>query len=635
MNDYDDARVPPIQVLLDELLDLRAAIVDESVPATQHIGQAHAFHRDSVTNLLHYLALRRRDLRPLQRLLAEQGLSSLGRAEAHVLATIDAVLSVLHRLAGRSWRPDTPGGPPIDFQAGQKLLCDHADAVLGSTPQERGVRIMVTMPDTAADDYRLVEDLLARGMDCIRINCAHDDPATWLRIIENLRRAEKTLGRSCRVAMDLGGPKLRTGPIEAGPAVVKLRPARDAFGHVTAPARIWLSTTDEPQESPSGAAPCLSVPAAWLARLAQGHRVKLTDARGSKRTLAVVEVLPHGCWLETEKTVYFTEGTTLRHDRPGAKGRNPTTRLTAVPSREGFIRLGNGERLVLTRDDAPGRAACRDDAGQVVSAATMGCTLPQIFDDVRQGESIYFDDGKIGGVIEDIDHDHMHILITQAPPGGTKLRADKGINLPDSALRLPALTGKDIEDLAFVVEHADIVQLSFPNSAEDVASLQEHIARLGDKRPAIVLKIETRRGFENLPEMLLMALRSPRCGVMIARGDLAVECGFERLAEVQEEILWICEAAHVPVVWATQVLETMAKEGIPSRAEVTDAAMAHRAECVMLNKGPYIIDAVRVLDDILRRMQGHQTKKQSMLRMLQLACDSSDSSHRRFGEAVA
>jgi pyruvate kinase len=118
--------------------------------------------------------------------------------------------------------------------------------------------------------------------------------------------------------------------------------------------------------------------------------------------------------------------------------------------------------------------------------------------------------------------------------------------------------------------------------------------------------------------MLLEAMKAPRCAVMIARGDLAVECGFERLAEVQEEILWLCEAAHVPVIWATQVLETLAREGLPSRAEVTDAAMAHRAECVMLNKGPYVLQAVRVLDDIVRRMHGHQAKKRSMLRQLNL-----------------
>src|SRR5262249_32773444 len=135
----------------------------------------------------------------------------------------------------------------------------------------------------------------------------------------------------------------------------------------------------------------------------------------------------------------------------------------------------------------------------------------------------------------------------------------------------------------------------------------------------IVLKIETQQGFENLPKLLLAAMRSRSVGVMIARGDLAVECGYQRLAEAQEEILWISEAAHVPVVWATQVLESLAKTGMPSRSEITDAAMGERAECVMLNKGPYVVEAVKTLDDILRRMQAHQEKKRSMLRKLGIA----------------
>ncbi len=146
---------------------------------------------------------------------------------------------------------------------------------------------------------------------------------------------------------------------------------------------------------------------------------------------------------------------------------------------------------------------------------------------------------------------------------GAKLVADKGINLPDSHLHLAAMTDKDRADLAFVANHADMVALSFVNTVEDVRALQELLAPLGDRQPAIVLKIETKRGFENLPAMLLEAMKAPRCGVMIARGDLAVECGFERLAEVQEEILWLCEAAHVPVIWATQVLESLAKDGLP------------------------------------------------------------------------
>ena len=135
----------------------------------------------------------------------------------------------------------------------------------------------------------------------------------------------------------------------------------------------------------------------------------------------------------------------------------------------------------------------------------------------------------------------------------------------------------------------------------------------------ILLKIETRAAFENLPRILLAALHSPPVGVMVARGDLAVEMGFERMAEVQEEILWLCEAAHIPVIWATQVLENLTKKGIPSRAEVTDAAMSARAECVMLNKGPHIVESVRFLGGIHERMKFHQEKKMAMLRKLSIS----------------
>ncbi|HEY7322860.1 MAG TPA: pyruvate kinase, partial [Candidatus Binatia bacterium] len=131
--------------------------------------------------------------------------------------------------------------------------------------------------------------------------------------------------------------------------------------------------------------------------------------------------------------------------------------------------------------------------------------------------------------------------------------------------------------------------------------------------------IETRHAVESLPHLLLAAMRSAAAGVMIARGDLAVECGYERTGELQEEIMWMAEAAHMPVIWATQVLENVAKTGQPSRAEITDAAMAERAECVMLNKGPYVVQAVQMLDDVLTRMQSHQTKKVSLLRPLNLA----------------
>jgi len=135
----------------------------------------------------------------------------------------------------------------------------------------------------------------------------------------------------------------------------------------------------------------------------------------------------------------------------------------------------------------------------------------------------------------------------------------------------------------------------------------------------VVLKIETQRAFRDLPRLLIAAMRHPSVAVMVARGDLGVEVGFERLSEVQEEILWLCEAAHVPVIWATQVLEGLAKGGAPTRAEVSDAVMSSRAECVMLNKGPMIVPTVAFLSDILARMAEHHDKRMSLLRRLSVS----------------
>jgi pyruvate kinase len=165
-----------------------------------------------------------------------------------------------------------------------------------------------------------------------------------------------------------------------------------------------------------------------------------------------------------------------------------------------------------------------------------------------------------------------------------------------------------------VAAHADLVAISFVRTAADIDHVLERLQQAGAADLGLLLKIETRQGFENLPSILMTAMRHPRLGVMIARGDLAVEVGFERLAEIPGQILALCEAAHVPTVWATQVLDTLARTGQPSRAEITDAAAAQRAECVMLNKGPHILDAIRTLDDILVRMSEVQYKSRTLMR---------------------
>jgi len=348
----------------------------------------------------------------------------------------------------------------------------------------------------------------------------------------------------------------------------------------------------------------------------EGDTVELRDARDRRRRLRVVKVVDGVVFTELDRTAYVIPGTALRFRHGDVLTER---RVGEVPSVEQALVLRVGDMLVLTPDSVAGRPAVSDARGHVLVPAQIGVTLAQVFEDVRPGEAIWFDDGRIGGCVQTVEPARITVAITHARPGGDKLRSEKGINVPDTHLRLDALTPKDLEDLAFIAKRADMVGYSFVRSEADVHRLQRRLEELNVGRLGIILKIETRQAFEALPSLMLACMKTGPFGVMIARGDLAIECGYERLAEVQEEILWIAEAAHAPVIWATQVLESLAKSGVPSRAEVTDAAMSERAECVMLNKGPFIRDAVRTLDDILRRMQAHQTKKRAMLRPLRLA----------------
>jgi pyruvate kinase len=586
----------------------------------QRLRDVQPGYAASSLNLLHYLALRQRDIRPLQEQLAAVGLSSLGRSEAHALRSVEQVLEVLHRLTGRPWQP-TVDATANTLDEGKRLLAAHSAALFGRVHAGRSTRIMVTMPSEAADDPELVRELVASGMDCMRINCAHDDTAAWARMITNLRAAESELGRHCLIEMDLAGPKLRTGPVEPGPSVVKWRPKRDVFGAVSVPARVWLATADQFHAGSDTSATRLPVPPSWVAALCVGDEVHLTDTRGRKRRLKVVAVEEGGAIVEGDRTVYVTTGTLLTQKRQSSEqgsGIDDSAPIGDLPHIEQAIALRSGDRLVLTRDLAPGHPATTDEDGRIVEPARIGCTLPEVFTAARPGEHIWLDDGKFGGIIKTVRPNEIDINIVHTPVGGALLRAEKGINLPDTRLSLPAMTEKDRTDLVFAAAHADMVALSFVQSEADIESFYHHLDALnpGAHRPGLVLKIETRSAFENLPELVLAAMQGTSVGIMIARGDLAVECGFERLAEVQEEILWLAEAAHLPVIWATQVLETEARTGQPTRAEVTDAAMGQRAECVMLNKGPFIVQAVQTLDDILRRMSSHQNKKRPMFRRL-------------------
>ncbi|HEY6878720.1 MAG TPA: pyruvate kinase [Polyangiales bacterium] len=583
-----------------QLQQLRAVLLESATLAAPQLRQVRGDLSASAINLVQYLALRQRDQRALQEQLSASGLSSLGRSESHALAQVDAVLGLLAQLLGE----ERPGSDEaISASQGQALLHEHAERLLGPSPRKRRQRVMVTLPSEAAASPEYVQALVAAGMDIARINSAHDDPAAWRAMARNVRHASARLDRRCLIAVDLAGPKLRTGAIEPGPEVIKLKPTRNVWGEVLHPARAWLTS------GPSALVPALPIRETFLDRLRVGDKLKLRDARGRRRKFVVESITDGAVEVSCDRTTYIRRGTRIH-------GADDAAMVGHLARCEQHILLKEGDLLALDRSGKPGHPARIHGASAL---ATISCEPEGVLDMIHEGESVWFDDGRIGGLVEQVEPGRTLVRITSARPEGEKLRSGKGINLPDGELPLPALTGEDRVALAFAVEAADLVQFSFVRTPEDVHGLQDALAELGRPDLPVVLTIETRQGFERLPELLLAAMRSGPPSVMIARGDLAVECGPSRLSELQEEILWLCEAAHVPVIWATQVLERLAKEGRPSRAEITDAAMGERAECVMLNKGRHLPLAVRTLDDILRRMRQHQQKKRSMLRALRVA----------------
>jgi pyruvate kinase len=368
-------------------------------------------------------------------------------------------------------------------------------AVFGPTDRQAAVALLITCPVEAADDPSFMLELARRRVEAVRINCAHDDPETWGRMLAHLRAAGASTGHKMKIFMDLAGPKIRTG-----------------------------------------------------------------ELRATKRK-----------------------------------------------------KVHEGDLLALTAVGGLDAVDCNE------IDFVVECTLSQVFAAARPGDRVFFDDGRLDAEIEAVNPSYLLARVSLADEKGVRLKSEKALNFPDTELDIPALTKADNDVLRFVADHADGIEFSFVQSAEDVRKLQEALAELrpDDWREMIlVLKIETARGVANLPEILVEAAGRQPTAMMIARGDLSVEIGFARTAEMQEELLWLAEAASVPAIWATQVLEKLVKTGTPTRGEMTDAAMAARAECVMLNKGAHLLQAVDQLRLLFDRMENHQHKKFSKLRRL-------------------
>ena len=478
-----DENLADLNELLCQLIKLREDVSRESGELLADWDQKSNVSEACPTalNLAEYLALRRHDLSALQVRLAAYGLSSLGRSEAKALVALDAIIATLRRLCGDDRRRLSTGGT---MRAGEEALNAECEIIFGKPHCDPRAGVMATLPSEAATDANLVTRLIEAGMDCARINCAHDDHEAWTSMIANIRAAEKLLGRSCRVLMDIAGPKCRVR-IRQRPRKIPALSRRSHFSGREAPIRPM--------------------------------------ARSRSR----------------------------RHFR-----KSSTRSMSAWRSGSTTARLA------------------RASSHKTKSKAEL-----EVFSARAKGE---------------------------------RLKPEKGMNFPTTESESPAADAKRLSQTSTSSRKMP-TSSAFPscNEPSDVELLQDHLAaRRGEAPPQpIVLKIETPLAVRNLPQLILQSLAHNPTAVMIARGDLAVELGFARLSEMQEEILWLCEAAHVPVIWATQVLDQFVQEGVLSRAETTDAAMAQRADCVMLNKGPYLPEGVAFLRDVLTRMDRHHVEE--------------------------
>ncbi len=650
-----------VRPLIEQLDDLLGQLDRVNADAADMLSGVHPDHRAGAENLLQYAHLRTIDIRELQNGLHDLGVTSLTTAESSVYGRLVIARTVLRALVGDE--VDTDVSKYIELDDAADLALDaNSDRLFGLEREGVPARIMVTLPSEAADDAELVLGFARAGMDVARINCAHEGPAAWRKMIANVKAAAEQVGRDIKLSMDLAGPKIRTGAVADGPRVGRARTTRDDAGTVLTTAKLWLTPRvvdlggpggpdrrDESRDGAVAAVPApvpqglpgrpplpLTVDAGWLENLQVGSEITLHDNRSAKRRFTVTHVEDGGVLAEGDRNAYIADGTLLRHDYE-------KTRATGVPPVARRLRFEVGDEMIITTETVESvPVECGGDVPR------LSCTLPEAVAALEVGQPVLFDDGSIAAEVVSVEeaagaegagddgdagvakHHEARLKVVRAKPGGQNLAGHKGINLPTTDLPVPALTEEDAEHLRFIAEHGDVAAVSFIRTPDDVAHVLGELEKIAAEHEAagdaelaertrnlgIVLKIETIPAFRNLPEIVVAGMRHANMGIMIARGDLAVELGFPRMGEVPGQILALAQAARMPTILGTQVLESLAKSGLPSRAEITDAAFALRAECVMLNKGPHITDAIGVLDHLAKKLGRSQRKNRIMLRRI-------------------
>ena len=577
----------------------------------------------SLDNLLCYLALREQNISELQIRLAEQGLATLAMSESNVLVSLERIL----RHFGIS-PINTSSLCKIDAESGRLFKLVRSRLIFGLMPKERKTHIMVTLDSSDIHQYELIEQLLENGMNIARINCAHNTAREWKLIVDTLRGVEEQVarmgkgieGRRCLILMDLGGPKIRTGPMElkvrpleiTSPKDIHGRPIRLVEGFLDSKAKETEILNLERATSSSFVIAVSKINSGGLGSLRIGQKITFNDAGdGRPRKLTVLErISPTRVKIGLEHTAFLKEGIKLKcqvNDSDNDRNCSFTVGITKPQPIEISVEAGNIIRLY--RDIRLGHAGDSDQLSE--KPAAFSCTYPLILDQVKVGHRVFIDDGRIEAVVRSSNKEYLELEIVSPHGMIAKIKSNKGMNFPDSGIKTPALTQEDIKNLDFVVKYADVVGLSFVQGPEDINDLHKALARRNHADMAIVAKIETSDSIHNLARTLIAGLDLPKFAVLIARGDLAVEVGFENLAFVQEDVLCLCEAAHIPVVLATQILESLTESGLRSRPEIADALiMGRRADCVMLSNGPNILEAVRTLARLLSSEERYLIKYQ-------------------------
>ncbi|MGA9845093.1 MAG: pyruvate kinase, partial [Nitrososphaeraceae archaeon] len=361
--------------------------------------------RCSCDNLLCYLALRKHDLSDLQLRLAEEGLSSLGMIESNVLTSIEQVLKHFEII------PTNHGKLcKVTAQWGSLTLGNRTGLLFGSPGKGRRTRIMVTLDASDIFQYDLIEQLLENGLDLARINCAHNSKREWKLLIESIRIAEqrliqrgKGIGHKCIILMDLGGPKIRTGPMEHKVGPLKISVLKDLHGRPVRFVEGFLDSEASQTElislegTPSSFVVAISkIEDGGLGSLKIGQKISFKDARDDRlRTFTVLErISPTKVRIGLEHTAYLNEGIKLecQLNSPVDNDSKCSFTIGRITPQAIEINVEAGNTLRLYRDNVKlGHSANKANG----TPAGISCTHPEILDRVMIGHRVFIDDGKI------------------------------------------------------------------------------------------------------------------------------------------------------------------------------------------------------------------------------------------------